>query len=118
MATRIGRRNKRVKIQTPSYVRNATRMLVPDWSNPITLIELWGYVRTPRGWETEVADQQKAMVTHAIECNWPGSVKIPPQARCVVGGSVFQIAAATDPDGRTTTLLLLCTETVAPKENP
>ena len=79
-----------------------------------TFATLWGEVQDLSGAELFAAAEMHSQVTARITCRWQAGILPPMQARYVTGGKarVFDILAATDPEGRRRTLILECKERV------
>jgi head-tail adaptor len=109
----IGRRRTPVRVQLDTPTRDRLGQEQPHWA---TVATLWGYVRPATGRELAVAGQQNALLSHIVECRWPGSlVTVAPLHRLAVGSRYFNITWADNVEQRNRTLMLGCVERVEPE---
>ena len=85
-------------LQTNAPTLNSVRSPVPNWT---TSSYHWAEVRTPNAREYLLAQQQQTILSHIITIRHPG---FEPDGTSrfvdVESGKVYNVAPATDPDGR------------------
>jgi SPP1 family predicted phage head-tail adaptor len=108
----VGMMRSRVVVEAQTETADPLGALTTSWSPVATL---WALIRSPNGKEMFTAQQQKAVMTHVVECWWPGSlVTVTPQHRLRFNGAQYGIAAVINENMQNVKMIIHCTEAVTP----
>ncbi len=102
-----GRLRERVTIQTEDVTRDASGQELKTWPDVATV---WAQVLPGASAERFLASagQRVAEVTHTVRIRYRAGIT--PKMRLVWETRILEIISIVDPDGRTRTSVLLCSE--------
>lgn len=109
-APNAGTYNALLTYQSVTYEADAVGQMQPTYA---THSQHWCNVRTPNGRESLAAQQQRATVSHVVECHWPGYA-FAPDGRLTDGANVYSIVSSFDPETRGRVLFTYAVELVQP----